>query len=82
MPRIPRDVGADDLIKKLKRYGYEPTRQTGSHIRLTRNAKSEQHHLTIPNHKPLRLGTLSGILFEVADQLGKDKSDLIAELFG
>lgn len=33
--RIPRDVGGDDLAKLLTRYGYEVTRQTGSHLRLT-----------------------------------------------
>ena len=53
MPRLPRDIAADDLIKKLKRYGYAPSRQTGSHIRLTRTSQNEQRHITIPNHKPI-----------------------------
>lgn len=33
--RLPRNLGGDDLIALLQRYGYEVTRQTGSHIRLT-----------------------------------------------
>jgi predicted RNA binding protein YcfA (HicA-like mRNA interferase family) len=34
--RIPRDLSGADLVKRLSRLGYEVTRQTGSHIRLTR----------------------------------------------
>ncbi|NYE57789.1 putative RNA binding protein YcfA (HicA-like mRNA interferase family) [Carboxydothermus ferrireducens DSM 11255] len=34
------------------------TRQTGSHIRLTTTLKGE-HHVTIPLHDPLKIGTLN-----------------------
>ena len=37
--RIPRDVSGDELAKLLKRYGYEVTRQVGSHMRLTTERK-------------------------------------------
>ena len=30
--KIPRGIGGEDLAKLLKKYGYEITRQTGSHI--------------------------------------------------
>lgn len=33
--KLPRDLSSDDLIKRLSVLGYEITRQTGSHIRLT-----------------------------------------------
>ena len=33
--KIPRDLSANELIKYLAKVGYAPTRQTGSHIRLT-----------------------------------------------
>ncbi len=33
--RIPRDIEGKSLANLLTRYGYEITRQTGSHIRLT-----------------------------------------------
>jgi predicted RNA binding protein YcfA (HicA-like mRNA interferase family) len=49
--RIPRGNGADGLISLLRRYGYESTRQTGSHIRITTTLNGE-HHVTIPRHKP------------------------------
>ena len=34
--KLPRDVSGDDLVRSLHRFGYETTRQTGSHIRLSR----------------------------------------------
>ena len=46
-----------ELAKALSKIGYRITRQTGSHIRLTLDA-SPQHHVTIPAHDPLKLGTL------------------------
>ena len=57
--RIPRNLSGNDLIKKLKKLGYEPTRQVGSHIRLT-TLENGTHHLTIPEHKPFRIGTQAG----------------------
>ena len=37
MPRIPRDLSGTELARKLGAYGYQVTRQTGSHVRLTRD---------------------------------------------
>ena len=42
--KIPRDIGADDLIKLLKTFGYGISRQTGSHIRLTTEEKGQHYH--------------------------------------
>lgn len=78
--KLPRDLSGEDLVKLLKQYGYEPTRQTGSHIRITTH-QNGQHHLTIPNHKNLRMGTLSSILTEAANHLDKTKKELLDELF-
>ena len=44
--KLPRNVSAQDLIKGSKKLGYEVTRQTGSHIRLTTH-QNGQHHITI-----------------------------------
>ncbi len=79
MPRLPRHLSGDELVKKLRGYGV--TRQTGSHIRLTRTAGGGEHHVTIPNHKTLRVGTLN-ILTDVAAELGRDKDEVVGELFG
>jgi len=58
------------------------TRQTGSHIRLASNVRGSDHHVTIPAHKTLAIGTLAGILADVADYLQTSRSDLERELFG
>ena len=35
MKKVPRDLSGKDLLKKLKKLGYQQSRQVGSHIRLT-----------------------------------------------
>ena len=77
--RLPRDWGGETLAKLLKRYGYEITRQTGSHMRLTTQQGGE-HHVTIPCHSALRVGTLNAILKDVAQHLELERDELLAEL--
>lgn len=79
--RLPRDVSGQDLARALGRYGYRPTRQTGSHVRLT-TQRGGEHHVTIPAHDPLRIGTLAGILADVAAHLGVTRDELVNALFG
>jgi predicted RNA binding protein YcfA (HicA-like mRNA interferase family) len=78
--RFPRNVSGQDLIRALKKLGYEPTRQTGSHIRLTRSTDKEEHHLTIPEHNPLKIGTLHSILTRVSFQTNVSVEKLIEML--
>ena len=78
--RLPRDLGGEELAALLGRYGYEVTRQTGSHMRLT-TAQGGEHNVTVPRHKPLRVGTLNGILKEMAEHLGVDRQALMEALF-
>lgn len=63
--KLPRGVPADRLIRALEHLGYEVIRQKGSHLRL-RNEGPPVHMITVPMHNPLKIGTLHGILFEVA----------------
>jgi len=79
--KLPRDLGGEELGNLLGKYGYEITRQTGSHLRLTSTFKGTEHHLTIPRHKPLRVGTLSSVVNEVASYLEMERENLIKELF-
>ena len=79
--RLPRDVGGERLATLLARYGYKVTRQTGSHMRLTTTRKGE-HHITIPRHRSLRVGTLSAILRDVAEHLDIPRQTLVETLFG
>jgi predicted RNA binding protein YcfA (HicA-like mRNA interferase family) len=79
--RLPRDISGLELAQRLKSLGYLPTRTTGSHQRLT-TALHGEHHITIPLHTPLRVGTLAAILSEVADHLGVTREETQKKLFG
>ncbi|MCX6151888.1 MAG: type II toxin-antitoxin system HicA family toxin [Ignavibacteriales bacterium] len=79
--KIPRDVSAVDLIKRLEKIGYSITRQKGSHIRLTKQSGSEQFHITIPNHDQLKIGTLNNILNSLSINENITKDELIKLLF-
>lgn len=80
--KLPRDLPGEELASLLRRYGYETTRQTGSHLRLTSTSKGSEHHITIPRHKYLRVGTLNSILTDVACYLEMERTGLEEELFG
>lgn len=78
--KIPRDVHASDLVKSLRVLGYQFVRQDGSHIRLTTNLNGK-HHVTIPNHKTLKTGTLiKGVLKPVATHHGLTVDELLEKL--
>lgn len=79
--KLPRNISADELISSLKKFGYTVSRQKGSHIRLTTISNGE-HHLTIPNHNPIKLGTLSSILSNVAAHFKLSKEETVKKLFG
>jgi predicted RNA binding protein YcfA (HicA-like mRNA interferase family) len=59
---LPRDLSGHELANLLRRYGYEETRQTGSHIRLKSKLRGADHQVTVPDHKTLKLGTLNAIV--------------------
>jgi hypothetical protein len=126
--KLPRNLSGAQLIKALEQLGYQPARQTGSHVRLTsfplpnpldettshstrlpkaaakslvipqawrakqggrsraneslREFHVNEHHLTIPLHDPLRIGTLAAILADVAAHHGMTRETLITRLFG
>ncbi len=80
--KLPRNVSGQELIKSLRKLGYEVSRQKGSHIRLSCLLPKGQHHITIPDHDPLKIGTLSSILQDIANFHGLSKDEIINQLFG
>ena len=76
MPKLPRDLDAIDLIKILNHYNYIVVRQTGSHIRLQSSKTNKS--ITIPNHSPLKVGTLNSILNDICIQTGKSKNEILS----
>jgi predicted RNA binding protein YcfA (HicA-like mRNA interferase family) len=79
--KLPRDVSGQDLARRLRSYGYEVTRQVGSHMRLTTQERGT-HHITIPAHDHLRVGTLEYIMASVAHHLGCDRGEFELTLLG
>ncbi|MGI8965119.1 MAG: type II toxin-antitoxin system HicA family toxin, partial [Limisphaerales bacterium] len=63
--KTPRDLSGAELAKTLRKLGYAVTRQSGSHLRVTTQENGE-HHEVIPNHGPIKIGTLKSILRNVA----------------
>jgi len=79
--RLPRNLSGDELIAALAKLGYRPTRQRGSHVRLTTD-QNGKHDITVPRHDPLRVGTLAAILRDVAAHFAISRDELLERLFG
>jgi predicted RNA binding protein YcfA (HicA-like mRNA interferase family) len=77
--KLPRDITGVELVKRLAYLEYRVSRQTGSHIRVT-TQKNGIHSLTIPAHNPLKIGTLSSILNDVANHFSMTKQTLLEHL--
>lgn len=80
MSRLPRDLSGLDLKRVLERQGYEVVRTAGSHVRLT-HPGPPQHHITIPMHAALKIGTLAGVLDELGGVWRLDRDGVLARLF-
>lgn len=78
--KLPRDLSGTQIVRALRLFEYEVTRQRGSHLRLTTTLNGE-HHLTIPMHNALRSGTLASILDDVADHFSLTRDEVLARLF-
>jgi predicted RNA binding protein YcfA (HicA-like mRNA interferase family) len=78
--KLPRDLSGEVLAKALEKLGYTVDRQTGSHIRLTTQENGE-HHITIPNHSPIKIGTLSAILRDIENHFNVTREELLTQLF-
>ena len=79
--KLPRDLTGAELVKLLSQTGYEVIRQRGSHIRLRLVTNTGEHFITVPNHVPLKVGTLNGILGEVSEHQKISREELIRGLF-
>jgi predicted RNA binding protein YcfA (HicA-like mRNA interferase family) len=68
--KLPRDLEGRTLVKALCRdWDYREVNQTGSHIILQTETPSHQR-IPVPDHSPIRIGTLNNILRLVADHKG------------
>ena len=78
--RIPRDLLGRDLARILcAKWGYQKVNQVGSHIILQTETPGH-HRVSVPDHKPLRIGTLNAILREVAAAKGVLREEIVDSL--
>ena len=63
--KIPRDCSGPELGRALRKFGYAIDRQTGSHMIMT-STHCGEHHVTVPNLRPIKVGTLQSMLKAVA----------------
>ena len=70
--KLPRDVSGNDAAKVLLRGGFTDVRQTGSH----RVLRSGSRTVVVPMHKPIKPGTLKGLI----EQAGLSVEEFLALL--
>jgi predicted RNA binding protein YcfA (HicA-like mRNA interferase family) len=74
-PKLPV-VSGEDLVRVLRKVGYEIVRQKGSHVRLRNEGSPKRLPVTVPLHKELARGTLKNILADA----GLTVQDVLAAL--
>lgn len=78
--KLPRDASGRDVVKALCRdWGYRQVHQVGSHIILQTDSPLP-HRLSVPDHSPIRVGTLNAIVRAVAQHQGVDRQDVLRTL--
>jgi len=78
--KLPRDLSGAELIACLcRKWDYTQVHQTGSHVILETEIPSHQR-IAVPDHSPLRVGTLNSILRAVAAHKGVRKEAIISSL--
>ena len=70
MGKLPVLSGRE-VIKILKKIGFEPARQKGSHIVLVNIASDSKMAVVVPNHKEIDPGTL----LEIVRQAGLKRDE-------
>ena len=78
--KIPRDLSGAQLVKVLCRdWGYRVMHQEGSHI-ILQTDKPAHHRISVPNHNPIRVGTLNSIVRVVVAHKGVERQQLLEAL--
>ena len=78
--KLPRDLAGRALVKALCRdWDYREVNQEGSHIILQTGTPAPQR-ISVPDHHPIRIGTLSSILRLVAAHKAVAREDILGSL--
>lgn len=63
MSELP-DVSGREVVKALRKLGYEQDRQRGSHV-ILRQAAAPFRRVVVPDHKEVAKGTLRAIIKQI-----------------
>lgn len=66
-------LSGQKLVKILKKVGFEPKRQKGSHIFLEKITEEGRKGLVVPNHREIDKGTL----LEIIRQAGLKREEFL-----
>ena len=81
--KLPRDLSGEQVVQLLRRhYGYRLRRTRGSHMTVTLRTTTNEHSVTVPDHRPVRIGTLNRIVSDVASFLCVPMDEIRKKLFG
>lgn len=70
--KFPRDLDAPQVVRALRRLGFVSVSQSGSHIKMKSGSKT----VIVPNHRPIKVGTMRDVL----RQAGLDLETLLENL--
>ena len=77
--KLPRNVTGRQLATALAALEYTIIRQRGSHMNLT-TQRGGEHHIVIPDHRPIKPGLLNRLLKDIAQHHGLSRDELIEKL--
>lgn len=78
--KLPRDLSGAELSHVLCKYfDYRRLHKEGSHI-ILQTETPKHHRLSVPDHKPLRIGTLNAILRAVVTVKEIEKEEILSRI--
>ena len=78
--KIPRDIsGAHVATTLCRRWQYANVHQVGSHI-ILQTQHPTPHRIAVPEHTPLRIGTLNAILSSIAAHKNVSKEAILKDI--
>jgi predicted RNA binding protein YcfA (HicA-like mRNA interferase family) len=73
--KLPRDLAGRELARRLRQFGYEIVGWRGSHMNCV-TLNHGEHRVVIPDHHPLKVGMLHGMLAAVAEHFEMSVTEL------
>lgn len=70
-----KQLSGADVVKIFESHGFIIKRTTGSHMRLSLIKNESTYNVTIPLHKPLKTGTLHGLVKDFEICFGKSEAE-------